>query len=125
LGGIIGDRVAKYAGENVHRIVRKQESFDKEDYVKALEDGFVATDSALMGGACEMIEHRADIVRIDGHYEDEPSGCTATVALITEKNVLYVVCLRLFVDLTNPGECRRFTHSSWQEGTSDSIVKGS
>ena len=36
-------------------------------------------------------------MRIDRHYEDEPSGCTATAALITDKNVLYVVC---FIDRT-------------------------
>jgi len=46
----IGDRVAKYAGEHVHQIVRKQAAFEKGDYVKALEDGFVATDTALMDG---------------------------------------------------------------------------
>jgi hypothetical protein len=45
-----GDRVAKYAGEHVHEIVRKQESFEKEDYVKALQDGFVGTDTALLEG---------------------------------------------------------------------------
>lgn len=28
---------------------------------------------------------------IDPNYEDEPSGCTATAVLITDKNVLYVV----------------------------------
>jgi len=46
----VGDRVAKYAGEHVHQIVRKQAAFEKGDYVKALEDGFVATDTALMDG---------------------------------------------------------------------------
>jgi len=46
----VGDRVAKYAGENVHQIVRKQAAFEKGDYVKALQDGFVATDTALMDG---------------------------------------------------------------------------
>jgi protein phosphatase PTC2/3 len=45
-----GDRVAKYAGEHVHEIVRKQEAFEKEDYVKALQDGFVGTDTALLEG---------------------------------------------------------------------------
>ena len=46
----IGDRVAKYAGEHVHQIVAKQPAFEEEDYVKALQDGFVATDAALMAG---------------------------------------------------------------------------
>ncbi len=46
----VGDRVAKYAGENVHLIIRKQEAFEKEDYVQALQNGFLATDTALMEG---------------------------------------------------------------------------
>jgi len=45
-----GDRVAKYAGEHVHEIVRKQEAFTKGDFIKALEDGFLATDTALQEG---------------------------------------------------------------------------
>jgi protein phosphatase PTC2/3 len=45
-----GDRVAKYAGEHVHQIVRKQPTFEKENYALALQDGFVATDTALMEG---------------------------------------------------------------------------
>jgi hypothetical protein len=50
LTGGIGDRVAKYAGEQVHQIVRKQPAFDKGDYTKALQDGFIATDTALSEG---------------------------------------------------------------------------
>ena len=50
LSDFVGDRVAKYAGENVHLIVRKQEAFEKEEYIKALQDGFIATDTALMEG---------------------------------------------------------------------------
>jgi protein phosphatase 2C family protein 2/3 len=46
----VGDRVAKYAGEHVYQIVRKQPAFDKGDYTKALQDGFIATDTALSEG---------------------------------------------------------------------------
>ena len=53
-----GDRVAKYAGENVHQIVKKQEAFAKEDYVKALQDGFIATDTALQEGVFLLIAYR-------------------------------------------------------------------
>jgi protein phosphatase PTC2/3 len=82
-----GDRVAKYAGENVHQIVKQQDGFEKEDYVEALQDGFLATDTALLEGGSTMI-----CFNIDRRYEDEPSGCTATALLITEKNIAYVVC---------------------------------
>jgi protein phosphatase PTC2/3 len=47
---ISGDRVAKFAGENVHRIVAEQEAFQSGEYVKALEDGFIATDIAIQDG---------------------------------------------------------------------------
>lgn len=47
---LLGDRVARYSGENVHLIVKKQEPFETEEYITALQDGFVATDTALLEG---------------------------------------------------------------------------
>lgn len=46
-----GDKVALFAGENVHRIVAKQESFSKGDIEQALKDGFLATDRAILEGS--------------------------------------------------------------------------
>ena len=45
-----GDKVALFAGENVHKIVAKQDAFKKGDMKKALEDGFLATDRAILNG---------------------------------------------------------------------------
>lgn len=45
-----GDKVALFAGENVHKIVAKQESFKKSNYEQALKDGFLATDRAILNG---------------------------------------------------------------------------
>lgn len=45
-----GEQMACYAGENVHRIVSKQESFAKDDIEQALKDGFLATDRAILEG---------------------------------------------------------------------------
>jgi serine/threonine protein phosphatase PrpC len=45
-----GDRVAQFAGENIHEIVAKQEAFQKGDFEQALKDGFLATDRAILGG---------------------------------------------------------------------------
>jgi protein phosphatase PTC2/3 len=45
-----GDRVALFAGENVHRIIAKQESFAKGNMEQALKDGFLATDRAILEG---------------------------------------------------------------------------
>ena len=45
-----GDRVAMFAGENIHKIVAKQEAFKKGDVEQALKDGFLATDRAILNG---------------------------------------------------------------------------
>ena len=42
--------MALYAGENVHRIVARQESFARGDIEQALRDGFLATDRAILEG---------------------------------------------------------------------------
>jgi serine/threonine protein phosphatase PrpC len=45
-----GDKVALYAGEQLHQIVAKQEAFKQGDIKKALQDGFLATDRAILSG---------------------------------------------------------------------------
>lgn len=45
-----GDKVALFAGENIHNIVFKQESFKSGDYAQGLKDGFLATDRAILNG---------------------------------------------------------------------------
>lgn len=45
-----GDKVAIYAGENLHKIIAKQEAFKSGDYEKAIKDGFLATDRAILNG---------------------------------------------------------------------------
>lgn len=45
-----GDKVALFAGNNVHEIVAKQEAFAKGDIEQALKDGFLATDRAILEG---------------------------------------------------------------------------
>jgi protein phosphatase 2C family protein 2/3 len=46
-----GDKVAVYAGENLHHIIAKQEAFKSGDLDKAIKDGFLATDRAILNGA--------------------------------------------------------------------------
>jgi protein phosphatase 2C family protein 2/3 len=46
-----GDRVAIYAGENLHKIIAKQDMFVQHKYEQALKDGFLATDRAILSGA--------------------------------------------------------------------------
>lgn len=50
-----GDKVALFTGENLHKIVSKQESFAKGDIEQALKDGFLATDRAILEGSCPPV----------------------------------------------------------------------
>jgi protein phosphatase 2C family protein 2/3 len=45
-----GDKVALFAGENIHKIIAKQDAFAKGDLEQALRDGFLATDRAILNG---------------------------------------------------------------------------
>lgn len=45
-----GEKVALFAGNNIHQIVSKQESFKRGDIEQALKDGFLATDRAILNG---------------------------------------------------------------------------
>lgn len=67
-----GDKVALYTGDNLHNIVAKQEAFKQGDLKKALQDGFLATDRAILS---------------DPKYEEEVSGCTATVAILAKDKI--------------------------------------
>jgi len=69
-----GDKVAIYAGDHLHEIVTKQEAYKEGDIKKALQDGFLATDRAILS---------------DPKYEEEVSGCTASVAIVS-KDKIYV-----------------------------------
>ncbi|OCL14494.1 PP2C-domain-containing protein [Glonium stellatum] len=69
-----GDKVAIYTGENLHKIIAKQDAFKQGNIEQALKDGFLATDRAILS---------------DPRYEEEVSGCTASVGIIS-KNKIYV-----------------------------------
>ena len=45
-----GEKVAQFAGENIHKIIAKQDAFKKGDIEQALKDGFLATDRAILNG---------------------------------------------------------------------------
>ena len=88
-----GDKVALYAGENLHKILAKQEAFRKGDFEQALKDGFLATDRAILnsGIPTKRFETVQELtVNKDPKYEEEVSGCTASVGLISATKI-YVV----------------------------------
>jgi protein phosphatase 2C family protein 2/3 len=51
-----GDKVALFAGENIHNIIKKQDTFKSGDYVQGLKDGFLATDRAILNGMRDITE---------------------------------------------------------------------
>ena len=118
-----GDRVAKYAGENLHQIVKKQEAFAKEDYVKALQDGFIATDTALLDGVFlfityHVLTHQTGLTRTSHPAVPLPPSLSPRKIFFT-----WYVFLRKWV--LNSGKCRRFTDSAWSERTCHSVIKRS
>ncbi|MCJ1404131.1 Protein phosphatase 2C 2 [Xylographa trunciseda] len=67
-----GDKVALFAGEKVHNIIAQQEAFKRGDIEQAMKDGFLATDRAILN---------------DPKYEEEVSGCTASVGIISNTKI--------------------------------------
>jgi protein phosphatase 2C family protein 2/3 len=49
-----GDKVAIFTGEHLHNIIAKQAAFKAGDFDKALKDGFLATDRAILNGKWNM-----------------------------------------------------------------------
>jgi protein phosphatase PTC2/3 len=45
-----GDKVAIYTGDNLHKIIAKQEAWKAGNLEQALKDGFLATDRAILSG---------------------------------------------------------------------------
>lgn len=101
-----GSTVALFAGENIHHIIAKQDTFKSANYEQALKDGFLATDRAILNGtehaslwgvACRVSRVTSSSRRVadanclaDPKYEEEVSGCTACVGLISNDKI-YIV----------------------------------
>ncbi|KAI0012310.1 PP2C-domain-containing protein [Xylariaceae sp. FL0662B] len=67
-----GDKVAQFAGKNIHDILKKQDTFKAGNYEQSLKDTFLATDRAILS---------------DPQYEEEVSGCTACCGLINGEKI--------------------------------------
>lgn len=50
-----GDKVALYTGENLHKIIAKQEAYKAGNYNQAIKDGFLATDRAILNGVFVLV----------------------------------------------------------------------
>ncbi|KAI5199514.1 protein phosphatase [Aureobasidium subglaciale] len=104
-----GDKVAIYTGENLHKIVAKQEAFKNKDFEQALKDGFLAIDRAILS---------------DPRYEEEVSGCTATVGIITHDKI-YVGNAgdsRTVLGVKGRAKPLSFDHKPQNEGASSTFL---
>jgi len=72
-----GGSVARFAGQNVHKRLVKEDAYQREDYEEAMRRSFLGTDEDLLA---------------DPAYTRDPSGCTAISALVTRDNKIIVVC---------------------------------
>ncbi|CAG8577052.1 10948_t:CDS:2, partial [Racocetra persica] len=69
-----GQNVAKYSGNNLHARIARDKDFDK-DLKAAIQNGFLGTD---------------DDLKNDPQFANDPSGCTAVMAIVTPNNEIYV-----------------------------------
>ncbi|KAL0097929.1 phosphatase 2C-like domain-containing protein, partial [Phycomyces blakesleeanus] len=70
-----GEKTAKYSKDHLPNLLLKSEAFKQGHFREALKQSFLGIDEAL---------------REDPLYVNEPSGCTAVVALLTKQNILFV-----------------------------------
>jgi len=70
-----GPSVARYSGEHLHWKLLEEEAFKQKDFKKALKAAYLNIDK-------EMLNEPSII--------QNPAGCTAVAALITDDNVLYI-----------------------------------
>jgi protein phosphatase PTC2/3 len=87
-----GGSVARFAGQNVHRRLVQEESYQQQNYEDAMRRAFLGTDEDLLAGACYSSSgcKYADLAS-DPAYTRDPSGCTAVSALVTKDNRIFVV----------------------------------
>jgi protein phosphatase 2C family protein 2/3 len=70
-----GGAVARFAGQNVHKRLVKEDSYQRQNYEEAMKRSFLGTDEDLLA---------------DPAYTRDPSGCTAISALVTGDNKIIV-----------------------------------
>lgn len=49
-----GEKVALFAGDHIHNIIAKQDTFKAGNYEQAMKDGFLATDRAILSGTMKL-----------------------------------------------------------------------
>ncbi|ODV79866.1 PP2C-domain-containing protein [Suhomyces tanzawaensis NRRL Y-17324] len=68
-----GEKAAIFTGEHLHDIVKSTQAYKNKDYINALKEGFLSCDQAILQ---------------DAGMKDDDSGCAATSAIITDKQII-------------------------------------
>ncbi|KAL1950327.1 hypothetical protein VTO73DRAFT_5451 [Trametes versicolor] len=105
-----GAAVAKYAGQNVHHRLVRDEAYKQHDYRLALKNAFLGTD--------EDIRSNPDFAR-------DASGCTAVAALVTKEGRVYVANAgdsRSVISVKGEAEALSIDHKPQNEVEKNRIV---
>lgn len=104
-----GEKVAIFTGENLPKILAKDEKYLSGEYVQSLKDVFLATDVAILN---------------DSEISHDPSGCAATSTLIT-KDAIYCANAgdsRCVLSINGVVKPLSFDHKPTNEGEKNRIV---
>ncbi|KHJ36306.1 putative protein phosphatase 2c ptc2 protein [Erysiphe necator] len=105
-----GDKVAQFAGDNVHLILAETPAFASGNLEQALRDGFLATDRAILYGHSIL--------------KNEASGCTATVGLISGTKIFVANAgdSRSVLGVKGRAKPLSFDHKPMNEGEKARII---
>jgi hypothetical protein len=124
-----GDKVALYTGDNLHKIVAKQEAFKQGDLKKALQDGFLATDRAILSGRHlqddpPLLTGLADSCnQTPNTKRKSPVALRQLQFLLRTKSTAYVDPRYLAKHLLNiAGQCRRLSNRLGNKGPGETVV---
>ncbi|KAG0674388.1 Protein phosphatase 2C 2 [Pichia californica] len=104
-----GEKVALFTGENLPKILVKNENYKNGNFIQSLKDTFLATDVAILN---------------DSEISKDPSGCAATSTLIT-KNSIYCANAgdsRSILSINGIVKPLSFDHKPTNEGEKNRIV---
>lgn len=104
-----GEKVAIFTGENLPKILAKNENYLKGNYIQSLIDAFLASDVAILN---------------DEELSKDPSGCAATSTLITPTAIYCANAgdSRSILSIDGVVKPLSFDHKPTNEGEKNRIV---
>lgn len=104
-----GEKVAIFTGENLPKILVKNENYQNSNFIQALKDTFLATDVAILN---------------DSELSKDPSGCAATSTLITPTTIYCANAgdSRSILSINGLVKPLSFDHKPTNEGEKNRIV---